>query len=562
VSYDLGALDGALQALDELLDGQGLIAERVQAAIIEGRAGTGKSQLLAHVAEVAAAEKTPVLLILGQHLRNSPLWPQILQRLGIANLSQEGLLAALDAAAEASRVRGLILIDAVNEGAGARLWRKEVSSFLEEIRPYSNLACVLSCRSEYVEYVLPQGVLKALPRIEVRGFETPAEQENAARVYLDRRGISRPATPWLAPEFTNPLFLRSCCNALEREGKTEFPRGLVGTKTIFAFFLESVGRHLDAGRDGTDDLVAPTKETLVKLAAKMAEERNDSLPRAAAEAIARKCFEPFPPPEGMTWLDVLQRNGLVRFDPDPTVNAVDPLQEPRDVVRFSFQRFQDHLIAESLLATIGDAKAAFGHGGPLSFLHDGENLKQEHQGIIEALSVQISEKFQVELVDALSGESKDWWRYWEIRDAFAESVRWRHFSAFSDRTLELFNRLTLRDPYRRSLLIELSASIDHPWNAELIHANLLRKRMPEHDSLWTQQMASAVQNPSHPIYRVIDWCLNGQSQRVERETQRLCALVLTWCFALPNRPIRDCATKAFTQILLLRKDIFSDRAGC
>ena len=255
-----------------------------------------------------------------------------------------------------------------------------MASFLEEIKPYSNLACVLSCRSEYVEYVVPQGVLKALPRIEIRGFETDTELENAARVYLDRRGISRPATPWLAPEFMNPLFLRSCCTALEREGRTEFPRGLVGTKTIFAFFLQSVGRHLGAGRDGTDDLVAPTKETLVEIAAKMAEQRKDHLARPAAETIAKLHFEHFTHPEGITWLDLLRRNGLVRFDPDPTVNPVDPLQEPRDVVRFSFQRFQDHLMTEALLNSVTDIEAALSGDGPLGFIHDGKKTRPLFRG--------------------------------------------------------------------------------------------------------------------------------------------------------------------------------------
>ena len=477
-------IDDALRELTELLGSQYLTPETARAVLIEGRAGTGKSQLLARVAEVAVAENRPVILLLGQQLRNEALWPQILQRLGLpSGLSADEFLARLDAAAESQKTRCLILIDAVNEGAGSRLWMNEIASFLAQVRPYSNLACALTCRSEYVRYVVPAGVLEHLPRIEIRGFETPEEQENAARVYLDRRGISRPSTPWLAPEFVNPLFLRSCCNALQKQNQREFPRGLVGTKKILAFFLESVARHLGAGRDGSDDLINPTKASLVKIAGHMAKERKDHLSRERAEDIADRCFELFAPPADVSWLEVLQRNGLLRFDPDPDSDLSDPLHELREVARFSFQRFQDHLMAEALLAQSGSIKEALNRDGSLAFIHDGNRIHPEWQGLTEALSIQVPERFKIELADALPGEFGAWWRTWAIRDAFWQSLRWRDKEAFAERTLRLFNGFS--DGYRRAaLLIELSASIDHPWNAHLIHQTLIRRKMPDRDKFW------------------------------------------------------------------------------
>jgi len=120
VYYDLSNIYSELQSLDNLLKGRYLIAERKRAALIAGRAGTGKSHLLACVAELAVSETRPVILILGQQLRDQALWPQILERLGLQDLSAEEFLGALDAAAESVRIRGLILVDAINEGPGAR----------------------------------------------------------------------------------------------------------------------------------------------------------------------------------------------------------------------------------------------------------------------------------------------------------------------------------------------------------------------------------------------------------------------------------------------------------
>jgi hypothetical protein len=553
--YELNEIISKLQSLQTLLKGRYLRAEGKRAALITGRAGSGKSHLLARIAELAICENRPVIFILGQQLREQTLWPQILERLGLREVSAAEFLGALNAAAESACARGLILVDAINEGPGSRLWRDEIASFLAYMEKYTNLACVLSCRSEYVDYLVPPGVLESLPQFELRGFETPEEQAEATRIYLDKRGISRPATPWLAPEFVNPLFLRSCCNALQQENKHEFPRGLTGTKAIFAFFLDSAARHLGVGRDGTDDLIGATKETLRQIAVQMAANRNDYLARHIADEIAETSFKPFGAPPGLTWLEVLQKNGLLRFDPDPTVQPIDPLLEPSDVVRFSFQRFQDHLIAEALLAAVSDIKAALSTNGSLSFVHKGKEVPWEWRGLFEALSIQLPERFKIELVDALPGESAKWWRNLQVQDAFAESIRWRATTAFTQRSLDLFNRLGSRNE-RLSLLTDLAASVNHPWNAELIHRNLTQKKIADRDAFWTTEINRFADADSHGIQRLIDWCLNTQGLGAVPETRWLCALLLAWCFTASNRQIRDRATKALTALLLTQGDFF------
>ena len=97
----------------------------------------------------------------------------------------------------------------------------------------------------------------------------------------------------------------------------------------------------------------------------MARDRKDYLFRNSAEEIANAAFRLFDPPPNTTWLEVLQRNGLLRFDPDPTAKSTDPLQEPAEVVRFSFQRFQDHLMAEAVLVEVSHVKAELETNGAL-----------------------------------------------------------------------------------------------------------------------------------------------------------------------------------------------------
>jgi len=546
----------ALQSFIRLISSPYIEAEQTRVALIDGRAGSGKSHLLAHAAEVALKSGQYSILLLGQQFNNAPIWEQITKRLGLGEISSDVFLQAFDTACEANRKRGLIIVDALNEGAGAQLWKPNLMEFLAKVNLYRNLVCIVSCRTEYVPYTVPETVLSKFKQFSVQGFESVEEQIHAAKVYLGKRGISIPSTPWLAPEFINPLFLRSTCIALQREKKTEFPRGLIGTKSIFKFYLTSVSRNLGAGRDGSDDLIAGTVGALRNIARQMAEDRSDFISQAQATRIADSSFAHYSPGAGQSWLDVLIRNGLLRRDPNPIPSEVDPLSFPLDVVRFSFQRFQDHLVTEVLLEGISDIEAAFHQSGALAFLQIGDSFEWRWHGIIGALSMQIPERFGRELVDVIPGDKSR--ALWSVYDAFYESLRWRDKNAFTVRTLELFNS-TLADQARRfSLLIELSASVDHPWNAKFLHKNLLARKMPQRDAFWTVYVNASDDDASEPTGRVIDWCLFGQSGDVDKTAQLLCGMTLCWLFTSSNRKIRDRATKALTSLLLSSPDILGD----
>jgi hypothetical protein len=552
-SRQLSKLQAALASLDEAVEKTVLLFGRTASILFHGTAGTGKSHLLARVVDCSVSEGRPAVLWVGQQLRDQPLWPQLLLKLGLPTVTPEQFLGALEAIARAKRTRALLLVDAINEGAGARLWRTEIAEFLAKIRGYPSIVVVLACRSEYLKYLIPKEVLKTLQSVKVQGFETDDEQAAAARVYLDKRGISRPATPWLAPEFINPLFLRSCCNALERAGLREFPRGLAGTKAIMSFYLDSVGRNLGVGRDGSDELLVPMKRSLAELARTMASERHSYIKVDRAHTVISDCFRPFSPPEGLTWLDVLCRNGLLRVDPNPNLDEAKDSFEDLDVVQFSFQRFQDHLMADALLADITDIQTAFSNDGPLSFVRTKKEFAWEWRGLVEALAIQLPERFGRELVDILPGGSREWWPVYFAQDSFLESIRWRSASAFTDRTLDLFNQL-YESPF--STLIGLSASINHPWNAELIHRNLKRKPMHKRDAFWSNRLNIECSDDHHSVHRLIDWCLRPEIKLADPRTVDLCSITLTWLFTLSNRPVRDRATKALANLLVGHSRLF------
>lgn len=553
---DVSALSDLVDTFHAFVDRKYFKAERDRYALIEGAAGSGKSHLFGHKAEEAAKRGQPVVLLLGQQFADGEPWAQISALLDMSGTSGDTILGALNAAAEANRTRGLLLVDGVNEGIGSQFWKNHLAGFLARVKNYPHLACVLSCRSEYVPHAFATELLARAARFTVNGFATPEEQANAARVYLDRRGIARPSTPWLAPEFINPLFLRSTCLALARDGKKEFPRGLQGTNAILSYYLDSAGRHLNAGHDGSDELVGPTKKAVLGIAKKMADLRADYLSRVDALQIADECFFSYAAPAGKTWLDVLRLAGLFRHDPAPGNSEADPMDPAPDVVRFCFQRFQDHLMGQALLADIDDISAAFANEGKLAYVLAGDKVDWRWSGLFEALATLVPEKFALELVDVLPGSFEKWW--WSFAPHFVESAKWRAHGAFSERSLELLNHL--QDSYedRTALLIELSVSAGHPWNADLLHKNLMPKGLSERDAFWTVVLNGMSEEEDSPAGRLMDWCLVGQTDITAIENQRLAGVMLCWFFTSSNRGIRDKATKALASVLIAREELFPE----
>jgi hypothetical protein len=546
-------LDESVDLLIKLNRSRYMYAEKNGMAFIRGNAGSGKSHLLAKCADNAIKHGQPAILLLGQRLNDSELWTQISQILGLTGRSVDQILGALDAAGKSAGVRTLLLIDAINEGAGSRYWRNQIASLVHKLKGFTHVCCIISCRSEYFELAVPEAIAKQYSVFDIRGFETQEEQLNAARVYLDRRGIARPSTPWLSPEFVNPLFLRSVCLSLERDRRSEFPPGLTGTRQILKYYLDSIGRNITEKEGSTVSLAPKLGRAVLDIAGKMLERKQDFLELDICSDALVAHFRNIIPKTESDWLSVFLNNGLLRKDPNPS--SEDDFTD-EDVVRFSFQRFQDFLMAERALQAIEKADSLFDNTGPLGFCIEGDQFAWEWRGLIDALAVALPEKLQIELVDALPGGAAKWWDDWSIHEAFAESVKWRARSAFTERTLELFNDFRYRNPEPLELLLQVAVSADHPWNAELLHRNLERRKLPDRDAFWTRWVNAQTDDADSSVGILIEWCRIGQAPHTNPKNQFLAALVLCWLFTSTNRAIRDKSTKALANILLANEKIF------
>ena len=536
-------------------------AEQEKIVVIRGSAGSGKSHLLGSEIDRATSAGKPAILMIGNHFNESrTIAEQIPGILGLG-VNLQTFLAALNAAGEASNTRALIAVDAINEG-GRRRWYSELPSLLHTIKSYPWLAIAVSCRSEYLEYLISENTLSKAAVVELEGFTTEEEQEKAAQIYLDRRGILRPVAPWLSPEFSNPLFLRTTAIALQTEGLIEYPRGLQGTKKVLSFFLRVAGRHLGTDFDGSDTLVRPLAVAVKAIAEKMARSRLDYITLEEAQELAERSFVGFLCPSH-NWLEVLRLRGLVRLDP-PLEQSDDPLLAANDIVRFSFQRFQDHLVAEALLDLKTPTKQDFETGGQYAFLLRSvsgwhRQVEYEWVGVFQALWLGHAERNSRELVDDLPDDAKLAFD----NDIFAETIYWRSSDAFTARTWELFEKWFVKsseDNHHQDTRILLRLCVlEHPWNAQFLHRNLAVLPLVDRDRSWTRSLNAITQSgwDGSEVERLVRWCESDATSAAADQVLERALTTLAWLFTTTNKSVRDRATKAAVSILIRRPSLSS-----
>ena len=538
VQHDLHELMEVLHEIKSALASKRWQLANSKAVLLQGPAGIGKSHLLADIVEHLLHEGGPGLLLLGGDFIDNEPWPQIRDQLDLPPTEQfKHFLGSLDAAAQAVGMRAIVCIDALNERNGIDVWPQRVAAFLKTFEAFPRIGVILSCRSTYVPYVIPDDLDEGrLFRVEHRGFA--AKGGEVAKVYLDKRGMVRPGAPSLVPEFENPLFLKTCCDALEKEGKTEFPKGLSGVTSIFEFYYKAVSGSLnrrlklDPNLQIVPKAITGFTQLLVEAGKGYAQKR---------EAVT--LFESVLASGGS-----LEKSLLTQLESEGLL-TVEPLRQDDgslvEMVRFTFERFSDHAIASRLLddhLNTHDAVSSFQADQPLHKCVFGpENY--ERAGIIEAMAIQLPERTGVEILDVCAKAP------YVVRNAFQASLLWREQSHFTGRTFELIRGLVHTDELS-DLLISIGTEPSNKFNALFVHNRLMKMTMPERDAFWSIYLAD--RGLEGPVETLISWALQNDLKHIDEDRAYLAATMLTWFLTTSHREVRDKATKALASMLSRR----------
>ena len=537
--YDLQRLHSSLREVIEACEHADSLTNG-QLLLLKGEAGTGKTHLLCDFAKGRIDAQLPTVLLMGQRfLSEDDPWVQLAQQLDLTGASAEEIGGALEAAAQASDCRALVMIDALNEGNGRKIWQAHLSSFLARLEKFSWIGVVLSVRSSYEDVLIPEDVKDRAAIVTHKGFE--GHEYDATRNFFAHHGLEFPSTPILQPEFGNPLFLKTLCKGLSGKGETRIPRGFHGITAVFNLHLDSINARLanDLDYNPGDNLVRDALDNISKC---LMEVGHRWLPRPIAEKTVNELL----PGRGFShslYRGLVTEGVLVEDRTWWTDNSLE------EVVFVSYDRLADHTIADFLLRINLDAAypdRAFADRGGLAFIQE-ENWVV-HQGILAALCIQVPEHTGQELV-RLAPVALD---YPGIGEAFLESIVWRKLDAFSEDTRAVLNELLQGEKIWGDLLdVLLSVSVvpGHPFNADSLDQRLRQDSMPDRDSWWSIYL-HRTWDTQGPVDRLVAWASAlSSADDVEDSVVDLSATTLAWMFTTPNRFLRDRATKAMVALL-------------
>ncbi|MER8833239.1 hypothetical protein [Mesorhizobium sp. M0909] len=497
--------------------------------LVLGEGGTGKSHLLADACAHQLDAGRPAIMIPSGSLADGDPWQQIMRFLDVApHMQVSQFLGAINAFGEASGARTILAIDALNEQNGQAIWPTGLPGFLHDLTEFPHIAVVLSCRTTYETSVVPTDLSETtLPRITHGGFS--AEQ---ALAYIAQRGVNLADAPNPIEELSTPLFLRIVCDTLVSSiggASTTVPRGL---SAMFRLYLNAVAENVNQALD-IDRRLQLVPKALAALAEEMAATGRSELTWMRANALLANIYRPAGGKRDL--LFQLENEGLLTGQPGYSDD--DP-----DIVRFTFERLSDYVVAEHLIGAATQAEpGSFATKGAVTDPNApyGRLLQASAPifwGVEEAMAVLLPERVGVELPDVVGDEA------WSAHDAFEKSLFTRAPGSFSDRTWALIDEAG-GDALRLETMIALATEPGHAKNFHHTHQVLFDIPMPERDAVWSIHVASSTQTNHFISWAMID------RLSLSAERARLTALLLTWHLTTSSRAIRDTATKALVSIL-------------
>lgn len=529
--------------------------------LLDGEAGIGKSHLLADVANKRFNEGKNSILLLGQHfVSDDDPWSIIFKQLKL-NCRLDEFLGALECKAQIQGSRIIIFIDAINEGNGRSLWRDHLPGFIRSLKPYKWLGLVLSIRTSYVNLIAPKN--DQLNNLIIRhthyGFRNV--EYKASKLFFENYKIEQPTIPLLYPEFQNPLFLKIFCKGINKSGLTRIPDGMQGITQIINFFITAINNRLSSDFDYPKEINIVEK-VVIKLIKHKLDRDLFYVPFEEAYSLIVELQNQYN--ISGNFIDSLISEGIISKNLFWKNN-----EESEEGIYIAYERFEDHITVSYLLNYIDENSLMeeFEEEGSLyKFTKDSRAINY-NRGIIEALSIQLPEKYGKELYEVLPEiEGSDEWEEnhykIEIAEAFISSLLWRKYSTLNEKIYDYINQTVFHFETTYNMfwdaLISLAPLPGHLLNAEKTHEILSKLPLADRDASWTQEIHNGCSYDT-PIKRLIDWAWSSEDKsHISDESVRLSSIMLAWFLTSTNRRLRDSTTKALICLLKDRINVLID----
>jgi len=508
-----------------------------QVFILSGRGGSGKTHGLCDIAQRRLNDGAYTCLVFGHQFNGEPdPWTRFIESLGVPlTLGRDGILDALDAAAEHSGKKLLVCVDAVNETNPRAYWLARFSEFAEAITRRAHLKLCVSCRNSFLPISLPNRFVdKAIEHIGFAGMER--EACNSFFLYY---GLAPPLVPVLQPELANPLYLTLVCQTLKARGLKELPAGWFGIAPVIRAFLAHKEEQF-ATEHAVSTGASIVSGALLALASAIARRGSTTLCWSDADSAIEAAK---PQAKGMRVLQWLVTADLLIED-GPSTNAIGA----ESAIRPAFERFGDFLVASELLKTITSSnfKEAFQTGGQCAQLVSTVQAVHENKGLLSAVSVLLPEKIRdVELSDLIGNEPIRG----EVATIVVHSLHQRAVETFLPATQRMLREaLNKYDAYAAMDAILAVSTQESEIDAYWLHQTLGWLSLAERDAFWCGYLKRSFER-NGIVRRMIDAAQHIELRGVQETTAERWCMVLLWFTAAADRRIKDAATRATIAIL-------------
>lgn len=551
-----------LEKIFEWINTPEFLLPRSQFMLLRGCAGVGKTHAIVDHALHIHQKQQICLVFYGEDFTGDETWKIIINKLGFSsNINRDELWGMIDAAAEATEKSAIIYIDALNESPERGRWKISwLAPLVQQITNFPRLKLCVSCRDTYLDEVFDENLRNNFIEFEHNGFL--GREFDAIKQFFEHYKLNPPATPLLQSEFTNPLFLHLICDAIQSEAiqsleSRSIPLGSIKFTEILHLLLKEKNKRIATvcRYDEKDENVT---QAVNDLATKMAESKTRLLSRKEAKEIVNQIF--FVNDSDRSLFIQLEKEGLIAL----IEQRSRPLAPRKWFCRFTFERVADFLIAWFFLERTESYQPTPTNPNTIQLvdkLRDiiipdafDENLSQ-NKGLLEAFSIILPEKFQVELSDVIPNENID--RYNFLLPIISSGFQWRAIETFSERTKDLVVEglsnsnccLTILDA-----IFGIAVIPNHPLNAEFIDELLNQHSLTTRDPFWSALLHEDFEKKGG-AWRLIEWSLQAELSSFSEESSRLWALFLSWCCAASDRRVRDRATKGLTRLFMSHPNI-------
>lgn len=494
------------------------------AILVTGKAGMGKSHLLADIVNKRQIRGCNSILLLGQHFTKAedPI-TQMLNNLGI-NCSKDIFLNRLNTYGKENESKVVIFIDAINEGAGKSLWESFADQLICEIEKYPFIGLVMSARtSTRKDWVYELAKKDWIQEYQHRGFGENGY--DAAEYMFASFGLEQPLWPLYLDEFRNPLFLTTYCRtqSLSLKPSLDFKNFW----DIISDYCRYVNNQL-AQKYNYNPAQTLVWDSMNALAALMVNSRKRySLTYKAALSEITSVANYIENPQA--FLDYMIDEGLFTIYYTDSETYID----------WGFERMGDYFIAYWLIK----------NAQPSAWLN------QDYGNLYEALSVMVPLYKGKELFEYYEGKSRSL-----SLDAFCDTYAWR--TSLTKEGERYVNWLKENKNYE---LIFTLAGISVckqgvPINASVLYEILWDISMCQRDKIWS--VAVSDYGSLKDIYfDIAKWGYNASHKaiaRIDDESLLLYCEALIWLFCVTDKKLRDTSTRALVNIWSCRNGILVD----